>query len=112
MLFTTAQKLAQARRETGLGVGRPSIVERACRVRLLALDDLGAEPQNDIELGAILDERYSEQRPIVVTSGLDKSQLALRYSAAFLRRLRETGRKPAVIVEDFRDPKKLRGVAT
>ncbi len=49
----------------------------------------------------LLDDRYSAGRPVLVTSGLTKAQLAERYSPAFLRRLRETGPKPAVFVEDF-----------
>lgn len=101
VLFTSAQRLANARRESGLGIGRPSLVERACRVRLLVIDDLGAEPPGDVEIGAILDERYGSQRPVVVTAGLTKGDLATRYSAAFLRRVRECGRREGVVVEDF-----------
>jgi DNA replication protein DnaC len=55
--------------------------ERAQRVPVLVLDDLGTERPTDFardELGVIVERRYGGERPMLVTSNYDPGRLARR----------------------------------
>ncbi len=97
--FVRAAELARSLREHPFGDGPPPALQRACGSSLLVLDDLGNDvPGAEATFLEIIDERYAQQRPTIVTSGFLLGQLELRYSEAFLRRLVE----PAGVILDVR----------
>lgn len=86
-----ASALARARRGWPLGQGDPPEFERAAGASILFLDDLGQERQDDGSLRDVLNERYSNARPTVVTTGLRMPELVTRYDAQFVRRILQGG---------------------
>lgn len=89
-MWVSAGDLARARAEHRLGDGECRPVERAKRVRLLVLDDLGSERAD--RDGAIVDvlwARHEGERPTIVTTGLTRAQIVARYDAGLARRLVE-----------------------
>lgn len=61
--------------------GEPASTERAQKVPVLVLDDLGAERPTDFardELAVLVERRYSRRLPMIVTSNYDPKQLARR----------------------------------
>lgn len=86
-----ASELARARRGWPLGQGDPPEFERAAGATILFLDDLGQERSDDGSLRDVLNERYSETRPTVVTTGLRMGELDARYDAQFVRRIIQGG---------------------
>ena len=70
-------------------------IERAKRVRLLVLDDLGREYDPRNRLFRVLDHRCS-YRPTVITSGVRPEELDERFGGAMVRRMFDfRGRKVA-----------------
>lgn len=71
----------------------PNLLERACEVELLALDDLGTtENLREWQLDAIehlINVRYNEELPVLVTSNYDLSTLADLYGERVASRLAE-----------------------
>jgi hypothetical protein len=93
-------RLERARREHGLGQGEslPLVTARDCG--LLVIDDLGQEPsRGETCIWDVIDRRYSDCLPTIITSGLTRGDLASRYGAAFVRRLNQDG--TAVVGEAF-----------
>ncbi len=88
-------ELAYARRNAPLGAEPPLIVH-AQTTTVLVLDELGFEPSSDA-LMEVIDHRYRQRRPMIVTTGLTPEQFAARYGAALYRRLVHDG----TIVEDW-----------
>ena len=88
--------------------GYLQVFQRLCSVDLLVLDDLGAEKQTEWvleQLYSIVNERWQDERAIVVTSNVpdgesDSPLKALREEASLLKRMRESGaleRLPQVV---------------
>ena len=74
--------------------------ERLTSVDLLHIDDLGAEKRSDWvleQLYAIVDERYSSQRAMVVTTNLDEAELEEQIGARTVSRLVEICGDPLTI---------------
>jgi len=62
----------------------------------LVLDDLGAEYLDDkgsflVDLDELFDTYYSNRRPLLITTNLDRRQFGQRYGARVCDRLRESG---------------------
>lgn len=90
--FTTAARLARARREHGLGEGDAPLVQRACSFSLLFLDELGyLDGDRDTTVAEVICERDYRNLPTIVTSGLTAAGLDDRYGAATVRKLTERG---------------------
>lgn len=85
-----ARDLASCERRHALGEGEPPEITRACSREILYLDDLGTEDGRDIAvLKHVIDRRYANSYPTVVTTGLTKTMLTERYEAPTVRRLLE-----------------------
>lgn len=87
--WAPALRLAHARAEARLGE-EPEEVKRAIRANLLVVDDLGQEPL--VTTSAVVDvihARHDADRPIIVTTGVQRRVLAERYGGGTARRLLE-----------------------
>ncbi len=87
--FVHAYRLGYARIQHRAGDGEAAEVERAM-VGLALLDDVGSE--RDTANNAVPDvlfERHACERPTILTTGLDASQLATRYGGGIARRILE-----------------------
>jgi DNA replication protein DnaC len=92
ILWTTGAALIVARREHALGVGEPPALWRAKTASLLVLDELGHESgAADPVLLEVIDHRYAQRSPTIVTSGLTRIEFVARYGDALFRRLTEHG---------------------
>lgn len=89
-LFVPAVALGVARQQHSLGAGEAPLVRQAIGAPLLVLDDVGQELEAGSSVVAyVVQHRYDDARPTVVTSGLRPEQLAQRYGAGVFRRLVE-----------------------
>lgn len=67
---------------------------------LLIIDDLGAEPSiknSDEMLHTVINERYSNNKPFIVTTNLSKDQVSTRYDDRILGRLYDQARTAILI---------------
>ena len=88
--FFHAYQLGVARIQHQAGHGEPELVERATRMPLVLLDDMGNE--RDTAANALPDvifARHAEDRPLWVTTGLSRPQLVARYGAGIVGRMLE-----------------------
>ena len=72
---------------------------------LLIIDDLGAEPSiknSDELLHTVINERYSNNAPFLITTNLTKDQVAVRYDDRILGRIYDKN-KSAVIIFNGKD---------
>ena len=72
---------------------------------LLIIDDLGAEPtikNSDEMLYTVINERYSNNLPLLITTNLSKDQVANRYDDRILGRIYDKART-AIIVFNGKD---------
>lgn len=96
--FTDSLRLATARDEYGLGQGEPPKIREAKYASLLALDELGTEPQRYAHtVGDVVFFRHAEGRPTIITTWMTDPQLDARYGDGRRRRMREDGR--AVVIQ-------------
>ncbi len=83
----TAAALAGARKRAPLGREAP-LVEEAMRASVLVLDELGGESLTDQALiEEVVFDRITAGLTTIITTGLDKEQLGMRYRAGFVRRI-------------------------
>lgn len=85
--YTTAFALAKARQEHKLGDGEAPIIERACKARLLLLDELGAELGRNTAVQEVFCARHDAELPTIYTSGQSVEELIQRYGDMVARRL-------------------------
>lgn len=67
---------------------------------LLIIDDLGAEPSiknSDEMLHTVINERYSNNKPFIVTTNLTKDQVSTRYDDRILGRIYDKSRSAILI---------------
>ena len=67
---------------------------------LLIIDDLGAEPtikNSDEMLHTVINERYSNNLPMLITTNLSKDQVSTRYEDRILGRLYDKNRTAIII---------------
>ena len=67
---------------------------------LLIIDDLGAEPtinNSDEMLHTVINERYSNNLPMLITTNLSKDQVSTRYEDRILGRLYDKSRTAIII---------------
>ncbi len=72
---------------------------------LLIIDDLGAEPSiknGDELLYTVINERYSNNNPLIITTNLSKDQIAARYDDRIFGRLYDKS-KSAVLIFNGKD---------
>ena len=91
--FFHAYGLGIARIQHAAGNGEPEIVDRAMKCPLALLDDLGAESTTATSaVPDVILVRHAEERPLWVTTGLTRAQIAQRYGAGIVRRIFERAR--------------------
>lgn len=102
-IYSLPRLLARIRRTYDADSAEDSYLgffERLTSVDLLHIDDLGAEKRSDWvleQLYAIVDERYSSQRAMVVTTNLDEAELEQQIGARTVSRLVEICGDPLTI---------------
>ncbi len=107
-IYSLPQLLARIRRTYDADAGELSYLQffrRLTSVDLLHIDDLGAEKRSDWvleQLYAIVDERYSTNRPILVTTNLDEAALEEQIGKRTVSRLVEICEKLPVFGDDRR----------
>lgn len=90
ILFISSRALARVRAGYPLGQGEPELVDRACDAALVLIDDLGSEPPLlSSAVTDIIEHRYNDMRPWIVTTGFDRKTLAATYGGGIARRLLE-----------------------
>lgn len=97
--WCSADDLARARGEHGLGRGEAPAVEIAERTELLFLDDLGWD-RDPAVVSSVLHARYEAQRPTIATSGRTVDELVATYGAAVMRRLNDAGGRGSMTIVD------------
>ncbi|HUY77513.1 MAG TPA: ATP-binding protein [Ktedonobacterales bacterium] len=103
--FTTAADLLERLRRGYSDHSNDETLEYVCRVRLLAVDDLGAEKHTDWVLDrlfVIFNTRYNACLPTFVTTNYGLPQLAGRVGERVAERLIESSRGIAVEGENLR----------
>jgi DNA replication protein DnaC len=109
-IYSVPQLLAdiKATYEDGSGSSYLDLFRRLSRVDLLHLDDLGAEKRTEWvleQLYAIVNERWQEQRSIVVTTNLaDREELREQVGARTVSRLSEMCATIPIMGPDLRRP--------
>lgn len=84
--WTTGHAIAKARRQHGLGEGEAPLIAAALNASLLVIDEIGYEPLGEV-LFEVMDARYAQHLPTLITSGLTAAGFRDRYGDAFFRRL-------------------------
>ena len=109
-IYSVPQLLADIKStyEDGSGSSYLDLFRRLSRVDLLHLDDLGAEKRTEWvleQLYAIVNERWQEQRSIVVTTNLaDRDELREQVGARTVSRLSEMCATIPIMGRDLRKP--------
>lgn len=86
--FFSADTLADARSQHGLGRGEAPIISAAMGAHYAVIDDLGAERRGEeAALVSIARERFDNNRWTITTSGFTPSEIERRYGAGLARRL-------------------------
>jgi DNA replication protein DnaC len=99
--------VTDSERRYKLGSGEPHAITDACRAEWLVLDDIGTSTSATI-VQLILARRYAASLPTIVTSGLERGQLAEHLGAATVRRIVEfEGRSKGVLI-DCHEPKPVK----
>ena len=83
----------------------PAVPDDFFNCDLLIIDDLGAEPSiknSDEMLHTVINERYSNDLPFIVTTNLSKDQVAARYDDRIFGRIYDKA-KTAVIIFNGKD---------
>ena len=68
---------------------------------MLIIDDLGTEPSiknSDEMLHTVINERYSNNKPLIVTTNLSKDQVSTRYDDRILGRIYDQARSAILII--------------
>jgi DNA replication protein DnaC len=90
--WTQATEIERARRQHALGSGEAPFLRGTQAVDLLVVDDLGQEEtRGDTALMDVVNERYNNSKPTIITSGLRPEELTARYGSAFVGRLNQRG---------------------
>ena len=88
-MFVCAYEIARARRNASLGEEAP-LVTLALSTPLLVIDELGGEEsQYASAVYEVIHQRYGEQLPTWITTGVGPKELAARYGGGIARRLFE-----------------------
>jgi DNA replication protein DnaC len=89
-MFVTTFELAEARRQTRLGVGEAEAIRGAQRASILLIDELAAERSlADTAVDEVIRVRHDEERPTIFTSGFSRDEIGKRYGAGVERRVFE-----------------------
>lgn len=105
-IYSLPRLLARIRRTYDADASEDSYLEffdRLASVDLLHIDDLGAEKRSDWvleQLYAIVDRRYEERRPLVVTTNLDQAKLEEQIGVRTVSRLVEICGDPLPLFGD------------
>ena len=78
----------------------PAVTDDFFNSDLLIIDDLGAEPSiknGDELLYTVINERYSNNKALLITTNLSKDQIATRYEDRVLGRLYDKNRSATLI---------------
>lgn len=88
-LFVAAHDLAGARLQHELGRGEANLVDRASKVDLLLIDDIGSEPTGTFhtEIRDVIARRHNYDLPTWVTTGKKREEILERYGFGIARRI-------------------------
>lgn len=87
-LFVSAFRLSTARIQHAAGDGEAGIVARALAAPLLLIDEVGGEERTATSsVKAVVFQRYDEDRPTWITTGLSGKEIAAVYGDGFARRV-------------------------
>jgi len=87
--FCAAVTLAACRTDSGLGTIPPALYDAMC-ASLIVLDDVGQEPERNAPvITELMQHRYNDGKPTIVTTWLSPAEVAQRYSAGTARRFFE-----------------------
>lgn len=78
----------------------PAVPDDFFNSDLLIIDDLGAEPSiknSDEMLHTVINERYSENKPFIVTTNLSKEQVTTRYDDRIMGRIYDNNRSDVTV---------------
>ncbi|MCM1403952.1 MAG: ATP-binding protein [Prevotella sp.] len=78
----------------------PAVSEDFFNSDLLIIDDLGAEPSiknSDEMLYTVINERYSNNRPFIITTNLSKDQVSIRYEDRIFGRIYDNNISSTII---------------
>lgn len=92
-----AVELERARSEHKLGAGKPLEILRATGASVLVVDDAGQD-RDPSAVRDVLAARYDAGLPTILSTNLKPEELAAHYGGAFVRKLRESGGRKAVLV--------------
>lgn len=88
--WVSSHKLAKARAGQPLGEGEAPLVDACLVAPMLVLDELGGEdPRYASAVAEVLYERYEQQLPTWVTTGVGAKEIATRYGGGISRRVFE-----------------------
>lgn len=93
-----ADELALARGHHRMGQGEAPEIIKAAAASFLVIDDAGWD-RDPAAVSEVLRQRYEGMRPTVITSGMTRKELVLRYGDAVMRRLVEEGGRRSVLVD-------------
>ena len=107
-IYSVPRLLSEIRDTYGdTGPSYMSLFRRLCSVDLLLLDDLGTETRTDWvqeQLYAIVNERWQDERSIIVTSNTaDRDQLKEQFGARTVSRLTEMSDALPLMGPDLRE---------
>ena len=89
----------------GSGYENEIIIEKLAKAPVLVLDDLGAEKASDWVAETVyilIDERYGNMKPTVITSNYSPSELAVRFGDRIVSRIMEMCRVIEIKTSDKR----------
>lgn len=88
--FATAQEVCLARQDSSFG-HEPELISDAKWASILVLDEWGPEVDRNATLFEIMNSRYEDGKPTIVTTGLRPEAFLSRYGDALNRRITERG---------------------
>lgn len=98
-MWTSGHALAKARKQHRLGEGEAPLIVEAMEATLLTIDEVGYEPVCEAFF-EVVDARYTQRLPTIVTSGLTSAAFRERYGDACYRRLTDKGIGAVIEVEE------------
>lgn len=87
-LYVSALRLATARIQHSAGDGEAPLVERAMRIPLLLIDEVGGEEKTSTSaVRSVVFARHDADLPTWITTGFNAPQLSAMYGDGFVRRV-------------------------
>jgi len=81
--------IAKARREQRLGRGEAEVIETACTIGLLVIDELAAEQSRDTGVDEVIRARFNNEMTTIYTCGFTQEYVLQKYGDGVARRIFE-----------------------